>query len=135
MGLPMALNLHKSGFAVHGFDLNPEAVAAAKKVGIIPATSIADAVKDVDFVVTALPKTDHVEKALTMEGGIFKSAKKGTVICDTSTISPMASKKFHAESKEHGLLFCDTPMSGGIMGAHNKTLSFMVGCSDDKEFE
>ena len=32
MGLPMALNLHKSGFAVYGFDLNPDAVAAAKKV-------------------------------------------------------------------------------------------------------
>ena len=70
-----------------------------------------------------------------MEGGIFKSAKKGTVICDTSTISPMASKKFHEASKEHGLLFCDTPMSGGIMGAQNGTLSFMVGCSDEKEFE
>ena len=32
MGLPMALNLHKSGFAVHGFDLNPASVAAAKEV-------------------------------------------------------------------------------------------------------
>jgi len=131
----MALNLHRSGFAVNGFDLNPSTMAAAKDVGIIPAASIAEAVKDVDFVVTALPKTDNVEKVLTMAGGIFESAKKGTVICDTSTISPIASKKFHAESKKHGLLFCDTPMSGGIMGAHNKTLTFMVGCSTEEEFE
>ena len=32
MGLPMALNLHRSGFAVNGFDLNPSTMAAAKDV-------------------------------------------------------------------------------------------------------
>jgi 3-hydroxyisobutyrate dehydrogenase-like beta-hydroxyacid dehydrogenase len=52
-----------------------------------------------------------------MDGGVFKSAAKGTVICDTSTISPLASKAFHADAKNYGVLFCDTPMSGGIMGA------------------
>lgn len=52
-----------------------------------------------------------------MDGGVFQSAGKGTVICDTSTISPTASKEFYEAAKKHDLLFCDTPMSGGIMGA------------------
>jgi len=83
----------------------------------------------------ALPRTQDVDKVLKMDGGIFKSLGEGAIICDTSTISPIASKKFHQESKKLGFLFCDTPMSGGIMGAQNGSLTFMVGCSDEAEFE
>lgn len=90
---------------------------------------------NVDYVVTALPRTQDVEKVLTMDGGIFESASKGTVVCDTSTISPLASKEFHKNAKKYDLLFCDTPMSGGIMGAQAGTLTFMVGAATDEEFE
>jgi len=49
--------------------------------------------------------------------GIFKNAKKGTIILDTSTISPIASKEFAAEAKKKEMIFIDSPMSGGITGA------------------
>jgi 3-hydroxyisobutyrate dehydrogenase-like beta-hydroxyacid dehydrogenase len=49
--------------------------------------------------------------------GIFKIAKKGTYIVDTSTIAPLASKEFAEEAKEHSMVFVDSPMSGGIGGA------------------
>jgi len=117
MGLPMARNLHKSGFHVTGFDLNQDSINAAKESGISTASSVQDAVKGADYVVMALPRTQDVDKVLNMEGGIFKNLGEGAIICDTSTISPIASKKFHEESKKLGFLFCDTPMSGGIMGA------------------
>lgn len=63
--------------------------------------------------------------------GIFKNAKKGTIILDTSTISPIASKEFAAEAKKKELVFIDTPMSGGINGAIAGTLTFMVGCEKE----
>lgn len=53
------------------------------------------------------------------------------MICDTSTISPIASKEFAAEAKKKELVFVDTPMSGGITGAQAGTLTFMVGCEKD----
>ena len=87
-----------------------------------------------DFIITALPKTEHVEKALKGEGGIFESARKGTYIFDTSTISPMASAEFNTEAAKRDLIFLDTPMSGGITGAHNGTLTFMVG-GEVEQFE
>jgi 3-hydroxyisobutyrate dehydrogenase-like beta-hydroxyacid dehydrogenase len=59
---------------------------------------VAEAAKDKDFIVTSLPMTKHVEETLTKDGGIFKSAKKGTVICDTSTINPHASVKLAKEA-------------------------------------
>ena len=83
---------------------------------------------------TALPATAHVEEVLTMDGGIFKSANKGTMICDTSTIKPSASAKFYDLAKKEGMDFLDTPMSGGVTGAERGTLTFMVGGTEE-EFE
>jgi 3-hydroxyisobutyrate dehydrogenase-like beta-hydroxyacid dehydrogenase len=84
-------------------------------------------VADADWIITALPKTEHVQSVLTDEGGIFENAKKGTYICDVSTISPVASAELNALAAKHDLVFLDSPMSGGITGAHAGTLTFMVG--------
>ena len=76
---------------------------------------------------TALPATAHVEEVLTSDGGIFKSANPGTVICDVSTIKPSASAEFYEAAKKYNMTFLDTPMSGGVTGAERGTLTFMVG--------
>ena len=80
---------------------------------------------------TSVPATKDVEEVLKGPDGIFKNAKKGTFILDTSTISPIASKEFAAEAKKKEMVFIDTPMSGGINGATNGTLTFMVGCEKE----
>ena len=89
------------------------------EAGIKSVDTVAEVSSGVEYIITVLPNTAHVEETLKKEGGIFESADKGTMICDTSTISPMASKEFHADSLKHGLTFIDTPMSGGIAGATN----------------
>ena len=94
MGLPMARNLQASGFKVKGYDIGEKPQEAAKEAGLTVVNSIAEASSDVDYVVTSLPKTEHVRQVLHQEGGIFESARKGTVICDTSTIAPTASVEF-----------------------------------------
>ena len=80
---------------------------------------------------TSVPTTKDVEELLKGPDGIFKNAKKGTFIVDTSTISPLASKEFAAEAKKKDMIFIDSPMSGGITGAVAGTLTFMVGCEKD----
>ena len=80
---------------------------------------------------TSVPATKDVEELLKGPDGIFKNAKKGTIIVDTSTISPLASKEFAAEAKKKEMIFVDSPMSGGITGAQAGTLTFMVGCEKD----
>ena len=130
MGRHMSKNLHKAGYVVNGYDLNPETSKFCSEAGINFCSSVADAVKNVDYVVTALPATAHVEEVLNMDGGIFKNAKKGTMICDTSTIKPSASAQFYEDAKKHDMVFLDTPMSGGVTGAERGTLTFMVGGSE-----
>ena len=60
MGLPMAHNLVKAGHEVHGFDLVPAAIDAARAAGIPVASSGADAVADADVVITMFPAGKHV---------------------------------------------------------------------------
>lgn len=88
MGLPMTQNLKKNGYSVKAFDITPEARQKATEAGINTVESVAEVSSDVDYIVTALPQTHHVEETLKMEGGIFENAKKGAYICDVSTISP-----------------------------------------------
>mmetsp|Transcript_15149 Transcript_15149/g.10641 ORF Transcript_15149/g.10641 Transcript_15149/m.10641 type:complete len:153 (+) Transcript_15149:258-716(+) len=95
---------------------------------------MAKAAKDVDFIVSALPATAHVDAMLKSDDGVFANANEGTFICDTSTISPLASKEFAALAPKHNMIFLDTPMSGGVTGADNGTLTFMVG-GDDEHLE
>ena len=70
---------------------------------------------------------------LNQDDGIFKNAQKGTTIIDCSTIAPTASKQFAADAKKLGFSFVDSPMSGGVNGAINQTLTFMVG-ADEEQF-
>lgn len=135
MGVSMAGNLVKNGFEVKGFDLSQQALDAAKEMGVTPVQSIAEASKNVDFIVSSLPRTSDVEKALMDKDGVFANANEGTYIVDSSTISPIGAKEFASQSIKKGMRYIDTPMSGGVLGAKNATLTFMVGTEDDAEFE
>ena len=105
MGLAMASNLVKrGGFTVHGVDLNEKTLAKAQELGIEPFDKIDEACKGLtgeDFVVTCLPKTEHIEKAMMKDGGVIASAPKGCMIVDTSTIHPIASKQFFQLAKDN----------------------------------
>ena len=64
MGIPMASNLKAADYTVKGYDIMPEARAAAEEAGITTVGSLGEAATEVDYVVTALPQTAHVEEAL-----------------------------------------------------------------------
>jgi 3-hydroxyisobutyrate dehydrogenase len=129
MGLPMAANLLKKGFAVTAYDLNPEAVKAAAAAGMTAAASAAEAVAGADLVITMLPSSPHVEAAYTGDGGVVNAARKGTLCVDMSTIDPAASRRVSAAAAERGIRFIDAPVSGGTPRATDGTLAIMVGGS------
>ena len=127
MGLPMVNNLHANGFQVKAYDPNPAAAAAAAALGVEASADPAHVARDVDWIVTCLPRTEHVDACLNGDSGIFKAAGPGTFICDVSTILPAASRGFAKQAEGRGMTFLDTPMSGGVGGAKAGTLSFMIG--------
>jgi len=127
MGQSMCKNLIANGFKVQAYDVMEGARESAAAAGINVVGSVAEAATDCDYVVSCLPATAHVQEAMTMEGGVFASARPGTIVLDTSTILPGGSLEMGAAAKAAGMTFLDTPMSGGVLGARAGTLSFMCG--------
>ncbi|GAA1847614.1 3-hydroxyisobutyrate dehydrogenase [Microbacterium koreense] len=129
MGNPMAANLVKHGNRVLGYDLFPAARDAAASAGIDIVSSAHDAVRHADVVVTMLPTGRHVLE--TYQGknttGLLDAAAPGTLFIDSSTIAVDEARAAHALATSAGHRSLDAPVSGGVVGAENGTLAFMVG--------
>ncbi|MBY0335807.1 MAG: 3-hydroxyisobutyrate dehydrogenase [Acetobacteraceae bacterium] len=126
MGGPMARNLAKAGHEVRGFDLSPAAMDAAAAGGVQRAQTAADAARGAEFVITMLPAGKHVRDAWLGEGGMAAASEPGAVLLDCSTIDVETARAVAA-----GRPMLDAPVSGGVMGAENGTLTFMVGGSEE----
>lgn len=130
MGGPMAANLVKAGHRVLGFDPVPEALDAARAAGVEVMASGADAAASADVVITMLPGGRHVLDAYrgsTEAAGLLGVARPGTLFIDSSTIAVDDARAAHALAEAAGHRSLDAPVSGGVVGAENATLAFMVG--------
>ncbi|HEV8034161.1 3-hydroxyisobutyrate dehydrogenase [Yoonia sp.] len=117
MGAPMAANLAKSHEVV-GFD------TIAAPAGLTLAQSAADAANDADVVITMLPNGE-ILRAVAAE--IHPAMKAGAIHLDCSTVDVESARAVAAEAEAAGLSAIDAPVSGGIGGATNGTLTFMAG--------
>ncbi|MBN9115062.1 MAG: NAD(P)-binding domain-containing protein, partial [Pandoraea sp.] len=126
MGGPMAANLVKAGHAVRGFDLSDAALARLTAAGGTAATSIADAVRNAQVVITMLPAGEHVLAAYDGPDGVLAHAAPDAVLIDSSTVPPEIPRQL-ATLARPGTPLLDAPVSGGTAGAAAGTLTFMVG--------
>lgn len=134
MGLPMAINLVKAGHTVTGFNRSQDKIDKLVSEGGKGATSIADAVKDADVVITMVPDSPDVEGVVGGEEGVFANAKQGTLWIDASSIRPDVAVRLAEAAKAAGIRPLDAPVSGGEQGAIDAVLSIMVGGSAE-DFE
>ncbi|WP_370155552.1 3-hydroxyisobutyrate dehydrogenase [Ferrovibrio sp.] len=130
MGGPMARNLLKAGHEVKAFDLSADLVGQVVAAGGAAAASATAAASDVDAVVTMLPAGKHVKAVYTGEKGILAAARPGTLFIDSSTIDVKTAREVIGAAEAKGMLMVDAPVSGGVAGAENAGLTFMVGGSD-----
>ncbi|KRA24679.1 3-hydroxyisobutyrate dehydrogenase [Microbacterium sp. Root61] len=128
MGGPMARNLVAAGYDVHGFDFVPAALDVARAGGVRIADTAELAAAGADVVITMLPGGRHVIDAYS--GGLLAAARPGTLFIDSSTIAVDEAREAHRLAEEAGHRSIDAPVSGGVVGAENATLAFMVGGSD-----
>ncbi|MFD4958375.1 3-hydroxyisobutyrate dehydrogenase [Microbacterium sp. NPDC058389] len=134
MGLPMAKNLAASGHDVVGFDVVPAAVSAAGEAGLATAGSGVDAATSADVVITMFQTGAQVLDAYRGSGGtpgLLDVAASGALFIDCSTIAVDEARAGHALAEAAGRRSLDAPVSGGVVGAENATLAFMVGGADE----
>ena len=130
MGAPMAGHLIAGG---HSLALKtrrqvPEALVSAGGHACATAAEVAERS---DVIILMLPDTPDVEAVLFGADGIAEGVKRGAVVVDMSSISPIATRDFAARLAERGAAYLDAPVSGGEVGAKNAALSIMVGGNEE----
>ncbi|MCG5250669.1 NAD(P)-dependent oxidoreductase [Brevibacillus agri] len=127
MGMPMATNLVQAGYEVYGFDVNAKAELEFAAVGGKTGLTVAEVVQKTDVILTSLPSPDIVESVFTGLDGILEHARAGQTVVDTSTVTPQLNERLARASQAKGIGYLAAPVSGGVVGAKNRTLTIMVG--------
>jgi 3-hydroxyisobutyrate dehydrogenase len=141
MGFPMAKNLLTAGHTLKVFDLNPNPVDALAKLGATPCPSAINTLADAEIVISIVPEgehvralyggpegiLDHIPHEATMPEGILDHIPHEATIVECSTVDITTTRWLHDEADKRGVAMVDAPVSGGVTGAENATLTFMVG--------
>ena len=123
MGAPMAHNLAKAGHTVLGFDTQNLKVEMVEVV-----QTARDCAESAEVVITMLPN-GKILKSVADE--TIQYMKEGSIFLDCSTVDVASAKSVAEIAKNHAVIPLDAPVSGGIGGAKEGTLTFMVGGPDE----
>lgn len=126
MGSRMAARLIAAGHALVVHDLSEAAVAALAEKGAKAARSPGEVASRSDVVLLSLPTPGVVETVLTSAGGVIEGTRAKTVI-DTSTTGSQVIVRAAPVLAAKGMTLIDAPVSGGVPGAANGTLTVMAG--------
>lgn len=131
MGAPMATRLVKAGYEVTVHNRTREREEPVAKAGASRAATPRDAANGADVVITIVSDTPDVREVVLGEQGAIHGMRKGSVLIDMSTISPIATRDIASALAEKGVDMLDAPVSGGSEGAEQGSLSIMVGGEAD----
>ena len=123
MGMGMAKNLIKSGFSVIGFDLDDKRLLKLKENGGSTATSTVQVGEETDAVFVMVMNGEQVKAVVADLATSLKD--RGTIIL-TATITPEEAREAYSIADLEGVAMIDSPVSGGMDGAHNGTLTLMT---------
>jgi 3-hydroxyisobutyrate dehydrogenase len=122
----MAKLLVQRGYDVVGFDVSETARTHATELGVPVVGQLDQAVRDRDVVVLMLPDSNVVEAVLTSDD-LSDALCEDSVVVDMSSSEPSRTRKMSALLAERGVRMIDAPVSGGVKGALNASLTVMVG--------
>lgn len=127
MGKPMAKNLIDAGYKLIAYDIVEKALDEVVEYGAERGTSPKSVAENSDIVITMLPNSPDVKKAVLGENGVIEGVREGQILIDMSSIAPLVSREVAEELKKKGVETLDGPVSGGQEKAEAGTLAIMVG--------
>lgn len=134
MGKQMVHNLLKAGFTCTIYDANPKALDSMRETDAVIAESVGEVGEASDVVITMLPNSEIVRSVVLGEKGLYENMSAGKYIIDMSSSYALDTMNLSEEIAEQGLILMDAPVSGGISGASDGTLTIMVG-GKEKNFK
>lgn len=126
MGLAMAHNLLKAGYAVIGYDLRANQLDLLEKAGGSKAESAGTLGKSSDVVFLMVMTGKQVAEIILGRDGLLENMRPGSTIILSATIAPSEATEVAGPVLAKGIEMIDSPVSGGRAGADNGTLTMMA---------
>lgn len=123
MGTAFAERLLDAGYGLVVMNRTPAKAAPLEARGATLAGSYADLAESVDVVLTSLADDDALDEVAAALLGV---AKPGTVLVDTSTVSPAASARVAERAEAASVPYVRAPVSGNPTVVRAGNLSFIV---------
>src|SRR5579862_4483407 len=127
MGKPMAKNLSKAGFPLVVWNRTRARADELAADGAKIAASPREVASQVDVLITIVSDPPAVEEVLFGAEGALNAMKRGSVLIDSSTVSPDLARRTAQACAERGVEYLDAPVTGGTWGAEKGELVFMIG--------
>ena len=134
MGSRMARRLLEHGYQLMAYNRSRDAAEALVKYGATVAGSIAELASQADVVLSSLTTDDVVKSVYTDPQGVFAYVRRGTAIIEMSTVLPATSRELYDLSRQAGVKFLDSPVSGSTPSAEDGTLTLFCG-GDEELFQ
>jgi 3-hydroxyisobutyrate dehydrogenase len=126
IGRPMARRIAGAGFPLVVWNRTAgRALALAGEINARVADTAADAARGADVVVTCLSTSQDV--LAVIEGGVLDGLNSGATLLDCTSGDPATSRRIAELLAAKTVGFVDAPVSGGVRGAEEGTLTVMCG--------
>lgn len=133
IGRPMAARIAAAGFPLTVWNRTGERASTfAQEHKTKAVASAADAARGADVVITCMSTSLDVEQVL--DAGAMDGLEAGAVLLDCTSGDPATSKRIADRLAKRKVAFVDAPVSGGVKGAVEGTLTVMCG-GDAKDLE
>lgn len=127
MGLPMAKRLlgagHSLVVAIHS---NPAPAKELEALGASIASGFTELAARSECIVSILPADEQL-RAFFLDGGITDAIRPGTLLIEMTTATPAVMREIACLLEPRGIPVLDAPVSGGVKGATEGTLTVMCG--------
>ena len=123
MGTAFAERLLDAGYELVVMNRTPGKSATLEARGARVAPTYVDLAERVDVVLTSLADDEALE---AVAAGILGAARPGTVLVDTSTVSPAASARVASRAEAASVPYLRAPVSGNPTVVRAGTLSIVV---------
>ena len=126
MGMGIGQSCIRAGLRTLGFDNNPDAVTHFKNLGGETAASAQMIACELDIVIIVVVNAEQMSSVLTDNPGLADKLKPGSVIVGCPTVTPEYARKTEKELEARGILYLDSPISGGSAKASQGALTIMA---------
>jgi len=127
MGKPMAQNVLRAGFPLIVWNRTRAKADDLVRAGANLAASPRDAAARADTLITIVSDPPALEEVLWGANGAIDGLRSGSLLIDSSTVSPDLARRVADACSKRAIDFLDAPVTGGTWGAEKGDLVFMIG--------